>query len=183
MFAVLQTSCSLVDPDARLGYCAAKKQNFLGYRVQLLIDDKKKNPLKIEVTPANTHDSVPLIPIVEKIIHEHPEAHIGNLNGDKAYLSEKNSTKLAEHEITNNIAPRKSSSRKILKKRQNQRKCIEEIIGIKARCLGLERTWVRGLPNVFKDTYLKVIAFYFMIIVRHETGVEDMYLKPTYFFG
>lgn len=44
VFAVLQTSCSLVDPDARLGYCAAKKQNFLGYRVQLLIDDKKKSP-------------------------------------------------------------------------------------------------------------------------------------------
>ena len=44
VFAILQTSCSLVDPDARLGYCAAKKQRFLGYRVQLLIDDKKKSP-------------------------------------------------------------------------------------------------------------------------------------------
>ena len=43
VFAVLQTSCSLVDPDARLGYCAAKKQKFLGYRIQLLIDDKKKS--------------------------------------------------------------------------------------------------------------------------------------------
>ncbi|MHA1725077.1 MAG: hypothetical protein ACTSXH_09605 [Promethearchaeota archaeon] len=42
---------------------------------------------------------------------------------------------------------------------------------------------VRGLRNVFKDTYLKFIAFFFMIIVAHETGVEDMYLKPTYFFG
>jgi len=44
IFAILQTSCSLVDPDARLGYCAAKKQNFLGYRVQMLIDDKKNFP-------------------------------------------------------------------------------------------------------------------------------------------
>jgi len=44
VFAILQTSCSLVDPDARLGYCAAKKQRFLGYRVQLLIDDKKNSP-------------------------------------------------------------------------------------------------------------------------------------------
>ena len=43
VFAVLQSSCSFVDPDARLGYCAAKKQKFLGYRVQLLIDDKKKS--------------------------------------------------------------------------------------------------------------------------------------------
>lgn len=42
LFAVLQESCSMVDPDARLGYCAAKKRPFLGYRVQLVIDDKKK---------------------------------------------------------------------------------------------------------------------------------------------
>jgi len=44
LFAALQTSFSYVDPDARLGYCAAKKQVFLGYRLQLLIDDKKSCP-------------------------------------------------------------------------------------------------------------------------------------------
>lgn len=43
-FGVLQGTYTHVDPDARLGYCAAKKQVFLGYRVQLLIDDKKKRP-------------------------------------------------------------------------------------------------------------------------------------------
>nr|MDO8084173.1 hypothetical protein [Candidatus Sigynarchaeum springense] len=42
LFAALQTSFSYVDPDARLGYCAAKKEVFLGYRVQLIIDDKKR---------------------------------------------------------------------------------------------------------------------------------------------
>jgi len=44
LFAALQTSFSYVDPDARLGYCAAKKEVFVGYRVQLLIDDKKSCP-------------------------------------------------------------------------------------------------------------------------------------------
>lgn len=44
LFAVLQKSASFVDPDARLGYCAAKKQVFIGYRVQLIIDDKKNFP-------------------------------------------------------------------------------------------------------------------------------------------
>jgi transposase len=43
LFAVLQKSATMVDPDARLGYCAAKKQAFLGYRVQLIIDDKKNS--------------------------------------------------------------------------------------------------------------------------------------------
>ena len=41
LFAALQTSFSYIDSDARLGYCAAKKQVFLGYRMQMLIDDKK----------------------------------------------------------------------------------------------------------------------------------------------
>ncbi len=44
LFAALQTNYSYVDPDARLGYCATKKLVFLGYRVQLLIDDKKSYP-------------------------------------------------------------------------------------------------------------------------------------------
>jgi hypothetical protein len=44
LFAVFQKSASCVDPDARLGYCAAKKQVFIGYRVQLIIDDKKNFP-------------------------------------------------------------------------------------------------------------------------------------------
>lgn len=43
-FAALQESCNLVDRDARLGYCASKKSVFVGYRIQLLIDDKKKSP-------------------------------------------------------------------------------------------------------------------------------------------
>ncbi|MHA1284952.1 MAG: hypothetical protein ACTSQP_20810 [Promethearchaeota archaeon] len=43
VFVVLQTSCSLLNPYVRLGYCTAKKQRFLGYRVQFLIDDKKNS--------------------------------------------------------------------------------------------------------------------------------------------
>ena len=114
---------------------------------------------------------------------EYPEIKIGNLNGDNGYLSDKNSNALAKREILNSIAPRKKNPRKIPKKRQNQRKCIEGIFGILVICLGLQKTWVRGLSNVYKDTYLKCIAFFFLIIVAHETGVEDMYLTPTYFFG
>ncbi len=158
IFAVLRTSCSLVDPDARLGYYAAKKQKFLGYRVQLLNDDKKKIPLKIEVTPANTHDSKTLLPIIDKIIAEHPQTHIGNLNADNGYLSDDNPDGLNERRIDNSVVPRKKSSRKIPKKRQNQRKCIKVIFGIIVQCLGLQNTRVRGLPNVAKDTYLKFIA-------------------------
>jgi len=139
--------------------------------------------LKIDVTPANTHDSIKLLPVLDKVVEEHPEIQIGNVNADNGYLNDDNSEGLDERKIENSVAPRKKSARKIPKKRQNQRKCIEGIFGIIVQCLGLQNTWVRGLPNVRKDTYLKFIAFFFLIIVAHETGVEDMYLKPTYFFG
>ena len=43
LLAVLQESCAMTDQDARLGYCAAKKQVLLGYRVQLIVDDKKRS--------------------------------------------------------------------------------------------------------------------------------------------
>ncbi len=138
--------------------------------------------MNIIETPANRHDSTTLLPIVDKIIAEHPEVHMGNLNADNAYLRDDNSDALDEHEIVNNVVPCKTSSRKIPKKRQNQRKCIEGIFGIIVQCLGLQKTWVCGLLNVFKDTYLKFIAFFFLIIVAHETGVEKMYLNMTYFF-
>ena len=29
----------------------------------------------------------------------------------------------------------------------------------------------------------EIYSVLFLIIVAHEAGVEDMYLKPTYFFG
>lgn len=97
--------------------------------------------------------NIPLFPLVE--------IQIGNLNGDNGYLSDDNSKGFEERKIANGITPRKKSSRKILKKRQNQRKCIEGILGIIVQCLGLEKTRVRGLPNVLKDAYLKFIAFFF----------------------
>jgi IS5 family transposase len=183
LFGVLQDSCSLVDPDARLGYCAAKDQVFLGYRVQLLIDDKKRIPLKIEVTAANVHDSTKFLPVLNKVRAEHPDVQIQNANADNAYKSAENSAKLSEWHVTDSTAPRKSSPDKIPKKRQNQRKCIEGMFGIMVQCFGLGTTWVRGLSNVAKDTYLKFIAFFFQIIVAFEIGVEENYLKPTYFFA
>lgn len=129
------------------------------------------------------HDSSDLLPLIDQLQAEHPECPIKNCNADNGYQSPENSIDLAAHGIEDNTAPRQKSDRKIPKKRQNQRKCIEGVFGIMAQCFGLEKTWVRGLPNVTKDTYVKFIAFLFQIVVAHETGVEDMYMKPTYFFG
>ncbi|MEX2681878.1 MAG: transposase [Candidatus Sigynarchaeota archaeon] len=140
-------------------------------------------PVKIKVYPANVHDSIPLVPLVDELRCEKPELQIGNLNADNGYQSPKNAEDHAIRGINNSIARRQSSAVKVPKKRRNQRKCIEGIIGIGQQCLGLEQTRVRGLENVHKDTLLKGISMLFVSVVAAETGVEGAYLRPTFFFG
>ena len=139
--------------------------------------------MKVEVTPANEHDSRSILPLLDQLASEHPEVHVGNANADNGYASDDNSAGLVERKIADSTAPREGDDRKIPKKRQNQRKCIEGDFGIFAQCLGLEWTWVRGLPAVKKDTSLKFIAFLVQVCVAYEAGREDKSMKPTYFFG
>lgn len=139
--------------------------------------------MKVEVHAANIHDSVPLVQMLEEFQAQNPGTKIGNLNGDNGYQSDANVAYLNLKGINDSISPRKNSSKKVPKKRQNQRKCVEAIFGIGVQCLDLERTWVRGLENVTKDIYLKFIAMLFTAVVAVESGKADMYMKPTYFFG
>jgi len=139
--------------------------------------------VKIKVHAANVHDSTPLIPILDDLLAENPDIVVGNLNGDNGYQSDANVIYLESKKINNSISPRKTSPKKIPKKRQDQRKCVESIFGIGVQCLDLEHTWVRGLENVTKDVYLKFIAMSFIAVVAMETGEDEMYRKPTYYFG
>ena len=139
--------------------------------------------MKIKVHAANVHDSVPLVPMLDDFINKSPDMEIGNLNGDNAYQSPDNADYIDAHCINNSISGRKKSPKKIPKKRQNQRKCVESVFGIGVQCLDLEHTWVRGLENVTKDVYLKFIAMLFVAVVAVETGEEDKCRKPTYYFG
>ncbi len=75
----------------------------------------KKIPLKIEITTASTHDSTTLLPVVDKIIAEHPEVHMGNLNADSGYLSDDNSDDLNERKIFNSVTHVKRVLEKFLK--------------------------------------------------------------------
>jgi hypothetical protein len=139
--------------------------------------------VKIKVHAANIHDSTPLVPMLEDLLTENPGITVGNLNGDNGYQSDANSIYLESKEINNSISPRKKSPKEIPKKYRDQRKCVEGVFGIGVQCLDLEHVWVRGLENVTKDIYLKFIAMLFMAVVAVETGEEEMYRKPTYYFG
>jgi hypothetical protein len=137
----------------------------------------------IKVHAANVHDSVPLVPMLDDFMAEHPEIQVGNLNADNGNQSDVNIAYLEKKGINDSICPRKNSPKKISKTRQNQRKCVEGTFGIGVQCLDLEQVWVRGLENVTKDIFLKFIAMLFVAVVAVETGEEDMMRKPTYFFG
>ncbi|MEX2758405.1 MAG: hypothetical protein Q6365_023720 [Candidatus Sigynarchaeota archaeon] len=136
--------------------------------------------MKVDVYLATTHDSIPLVPLVDELLSENPGIEIGNINADNGYQSQENAKALETRGINNSIARRQSSDVKVPKKRRNQRKCIEGIIGIGEQCIGLEQTRVRGLDSVKKDTLLKYIAMSFMAVVAAETGVEDAYLRRRF---
>ena len=108
---------------------------------------------------------------------------MGNVNADNGYASDDNSAGLGERSIEDSTAPLEGDDRKVPKKRQNQRKCVEGNFGIFAQCLGWEWTYVWGLSAVTKDTYIKLIAFLVQACVAREAGREDKCIKPTYFFG
>nr|MDO8084873.1 hypothetical protein [Candidatus Sigynarchaeum springense] len=123
------------------------------------------------------------MPLIDELKAEHPGVQVGNINADNGYQSPENGKALVDRGINNSIAQRQSSPVKISKKRRNQRKCIEGIIGIGEQHLGLEQTRVRGLENAKKDTLLKAISMLFLAVVSAETGMEEMYLRPAFFFG
>ena len=50
------------------------------------------------------------------------------------------------------------------------------------QCFDLQKSWAYSLPNIFKDTYPMFVLFFFLIIVVHETRVEDIFLKQIFFF-
>jgi hypothetical protein len=139
--------------------------------------------VKVKVHAANIHDSVPLVEMLDEFLTANPGIKIGNLNADNGYQSDANADFLESKCINDSISPRKKSTKKISKELQNLRKCVEAIFGIGVQCFDLEHTWVRGLENVTKDVLLKFIAMLFMAVVAFETGEEDAYMKPTYFFG
>ena len=61
-------------------------------------------PVKVEVYPANTHDTVPLVPLIDELRSENPGKKVGNLNADNGYQSPENAEALEERGINNSIA-------------------------------------------------------------------------------
>jgi IS5 family transposase len=150
---------SFPDPDAKIGYCAAKKLAFVGYRATIIIGNDKMPILDYYITPANRHDSKALLPLLLSM-----EAHdilpcVGAFYGDNAYCTEMNNRWLEYHEISNKFHTKDETGKYPKNKAQAKRKSrirskVETTFGIMEENYNFGATRVRGLNRVKVETSL-----------------------------
>jgi len=141
------------DPDAKIGYCAAKKQAFVGYRATLLVESSRMPILAYHVTPANCHDSSALLPVLLSLEQHELLFRLKSFHGDHAYFTAANLKWLAFHEIQCEFHSKEESGKHPKKKRGAKRKVrirskIEAVFGIMEENYHFGRTLVRGGEKV-----------------------------------
>ncbi|MEM2909218.1 MAG: transposase [Candidatus Bilamarchaeaceae archaeon] len=55
------------DKDARIGYCAAKKERIFGYKARIICDAESELPVAVVVTPANDRDPKQFLPLMKRV--------------------------------------------------------------------------------------------------------------------
>ena len=152
------------DSDARIGYCAAKKLAYVGYKNHLLCSVDDMSILNFIVTPANRHDSTLFIPLFMNMSSSSIFPTIKGVYGDNAYDTELNRIHLEERGIRalfhskdeTGKSPKKPQS---AKRKSKKRSKIEVIFGISQENYGFGNVYVRGLPNVVIDTSIIFIGW------------------------
>jgi IS5 family transposase len=147
------------DPDARIGYCAARKLAYVGYKNHLLCSAEDMTVLNFIVTPANIHDSKLFIPLLSRSQNSAWFSEINAVYGDNAYDSESNTSHLGEQGIeprfhTKDETGKDPKKPKSAKRKSKKRSKIEVLFGISHENLGFGRVRVRGVVNVKIDTSL-----------------------------
>ncbi|MHA1394590.1 MAG: transposase [Promethearchaeota archaeon] len=81
-----------------MGYCAAKKQTFLGYRASLLVERTYMPILAYHIKPVNCHNSSALLPVLLSLEKHEFLCQLKSFHGDCAYFTAENLKWLAFHE-------------------------------------------------------------------------------------
>lgn len=141
------------DPDARIGYCAAKKLAFVGYRATIIVGNERMPILDYHFTPANQHDSRALIPLLLSMEAHDLLPHVRAFYGDNAYSTERNNRWLEYHKIHNQLHTKDESGKRPKKKAQAKRKSrirskVESCFGIMEENYNFGTTRVRGFERV-----------------------------------
>ena len=167
------------DPDARIGYCASKKQAYVGYKCHLLCTSEDMTALDFIVTPANMPDSKLFIPLFSRMYSTNIGTLIKKIYGDNAYDSKINRDFLEEREIVALFHTKEETGKNPVKSRSARKKSkkrsrIEVMFGIAHQNLGFGRVNVRRLPRVIIDTSFIFIAWNLGILYSyHVDQVED----------
>jgi len=137
------------DPDAKIGYCAAKKRAFIGYRATIINGGEKMPILDYHLTPANQHDAGALIPLLLSIEEYEVLPRIGAFYGDNAYFTIKNRRRLEFFEKRCEIHSKEETgkhpkNRRSAKKKSRVRSKVESTFGILHKNHNLGQTLVRG---------------------------------------
>ena len=147
------------DPNAKIGYCVAKKRAFVGYRATIIIGSEKMPVLDYHLTPANRHDSGAFVPLLLSMEEHEMLPRVGAFYGDNAYFTAKNrkwleyfkkSCKLHSKEETG----KKPKNRRSAKKKSRVRSKVESTFGIMEENYNFGHTQLRGIDNVKTDTCL-----------------------------
>lgn len=147
------------DPDARIGYCAAKKLAYVGYKNHLLCSAADMAVLNFLVTPANVHDSKLFIPLFFNTQDSTSFSDINAVYGDNAYYSELHKAYLEEQGIDARFHTKEETGKnpknpKSANRKSKKRSKIEVVFGISKENLGFGAVRVRTLPRVMIDTAL-----------------------------
>ena len=167
------------DPDAKIGYCAAKKRAFVGYRATIINGGENMPILDYHLTPANQHDVGALLPLLLSMEEHEILSRIGDFYGDNAYFTIRIRRWLEFFEKRCKIHSKEETgkhpkNRRSAKKKSRVRSKVESTFGILHKNHNFGQTLVRGMNNVKIDTCLKFTSWnHFFLISYFMDRFED----------
>jgi len=167
------------DPDAKIGYCSAKKQAFVGYRATILIGRERMPILDYHLTPANHHDSGTFFPLLLSMEQHHTLPDIGAFYGDNAYFTHENREWLEFYEKkcelhSNDESGKTPKNRCSAKRKSRIRSKVESVFGIMEENYHFGHTQLRGITNVKIEACLTFSAWnHFFLLSYFMDRFED----------
>jgi hypothetical protein len=158
------------DPDARIGYCAAKKLAFVGYRASVVLAEKTMVILDFLITEANVPDCHSGHTLLVTMKEHGTLRLVGILYGDNAYDTAANQTFLVNHEVHPNFHNKSETGKTPMHKHSARRKSrirskVESLFGILTGNYAFNRLRVRRLAA--SNIYLSLVftAWNFFILM------------------
>lgn len=160
----LASSSQPFDYSATVGYCAAKKEFFYGFRVHVVTD-----PCGLVVgyvlTPGHVHDTKGLVFLLQDLSRLEALIHyLAMVLGDKGYVGEDYARQLKAEFGVELLAMRREYEKELPPSAHNQmvgkaRKIIETTISVLTGTMNAAWTYARSLAGFLTNLVVKMTAF------------------------